>query len=80
MGHPFGGLEIVQEGRDLNQVIENLKAQGLAVEGEFGIELTEAGRVVRSTVAYRPREGIFSKIARIVSVKVDLSLKDLFPK
>ncbi len=48
--------------------------------GRIRDELTEAGRVVRSTVKYRPREGIFSKIARIVSVKVDLSLKDLFPK
>jgi hypothetical protein len=78
LGHPFGAFEIVDSGTNLAETIASLKAQGFMVQGEIGLELTESGRAVRSTVKFSPREGIFSKIARVLSIKVDLSMKDLF--
>jgi hypothetical protein len=58
--------------------MEQLKAGGYAVEGEFTMELTEEGKAVRQTVKIRPSEGLLQKLSRLMSVKVDLNLRDLF--
>ena len=63
---------------DIHDVVETLQESGFLVEGEFGIELTEDGKSVRSTVRFKPKEGLIQKISRIFSVNVDLSLSDLF--
>jgi hypothetical protein len=78
LGHPFGPPELVDPKADLLDTIASLQEEGLLAEGELGIEITEAGRTVRSTVKFRPRESIFAKIAHVFSVKVELSIKDLF--
>jgi hypothetical protein len=41
-GHPLGSLEILQRG-DIGALCEELAAQGLVAEGEFGFELSETG-------------------------------------
>lgn len=78
IGHPFGELELVRPDVKLVDVVAALQEQGLVVEGEVGFELSPSGGNARATVKFRPREGFMSKLSRIVSLKVDVSLGDLF--
>lgn len=78
MGHPLAKNEIVDPVLEVAEVIQALKDKGYVAEGEFGVEITSEGRKVRQTVQFKPREGIFAKIARVLSVKIDLNLRDLF--
>lgn len=78
IGHPLGQLELVDPDTQLNVMIDALKERGLVVEGEHSIEMTEAGKNVRTTVKWKPREGFLSKLSRVFSMKLDLSLKDFF--
>jgi len=59
-------------------LIDALEEKKLCVEGEHCVELTETGRSVRTTVKWKPREGFIAKLSRILSLKLDLSLKELF--
>src|SRR5262245_39986648 len=59
------------------ETLEELKGIGYVADAEFGLEITEKGRAVRQTINVRPREGLINKISKIVSVKVNVSLKDL---
>src|SRR5262249_31528406 len=61
----------------LLETLEELKGIGYVADAEFGLEITEKGRAVRQTINVRPREGLINKISKIVSVKVNVSLKDL---
>jgi hypothetical protein len=78
IGHPLGQLELVSTDTRLDVLIDALEEKGLCVEGEHSVELTDAGRSVRTTVKWKPREGFIAKLSRIVSMKVDLNLRDLF--
>lgn len=79
-GHPFGELEIVEPSVRLNEMVIALQERGLLVEGEAGVEITEKGKSMRAQVRFKPREGLFTRLANVLSVKIDLSLKDLFKK
>jgi predicted methyltransferase len=63
---------------NVSQTVEALLEQGLLVEGEAGIEITPAGQSVRAAVRFKPREGLLSTLANIISVKIELTLKDFF--
>ena len=78
IGHPLGQLELVSADTKLDALIDALEEKGLCVEGEQSVELTDAGRSVRTTIKWKPREGFIAKLSRIVSMKVDLNLRDLF--
>lgn len=78
IGHPFGALEIIDQSSSLPDVINELQGSGLLVEGEAGIELTPGGRTVRAEVRFKPREGLLEKLSRVLSIKVDIALKDIF--
>lgn len=78
IGHPLGPLELLSPDTKLLDLVEALQDRGLCAEGEVGMELTEQGRTVRGTVRFKPREGLLSKLSNILSIKVDLSLKDIF--
>jgi len=77
IGHPFGPSELIASTAKLGELVDMLKERGLSTEGEFGLELTESGRASRATVKFKPREGFLSKLSNLISVKLDLSLKDL---
>jgi hypothetical protein len=79
-GHPFGALEIVDPQVRLTDMVGALQEFGLLVEGEAGVEVTEKGRTVRAAVRFKPREALLTRLANVLSVKLDLSLKDLFRK
>jgi hypothetical protein len=63
-------------GLRIGDTIDALREKGLLVEGEIGVEMTGAARSVRANIRFKPREGIVSKLANNVSIKLDL--KDLF--
>lgn len=76
LGHPFGDYEIVQSKTSINDMIDKLRERKLLVEGEIGFELTPEGESIRSTIRFKPREGLLSKIINRFSLNIDL--KDLF--
>jgi hypothetical protein len=76
IGHPFSKPELVSAMTPLPDLISALTDRRLLVEGETTIELSEEGRIVRTTVRFKPREGLVTKIINRMSVS--FSLKDLF--
>jgi hypothetical protein len=79
LGHPLGATELVRGPAGVRDVVEQLQDLGLLVEGEFGLEVTEAGTLARSTVRFRPREGVLSKLLQRLKVNVSISSKDFLP-
>lgn len=78
IGHPFGSSEIVPPNLNIRQTIEALQEMGLIIHGEVGLDLTNKGTDLRSVVRFTSQEGLLHKISRVLSVKVDLNLKDFF--
>lgn len=77
-GHPFGKNELTNS-RKIIDIIENMRELGLVTEGEFEtMVLTEDGVKERLAVKFRPRESIFKRISNLISIKVDINIKDLF--
>ncbi len=78
MGHPLAESELVHGLVDPLGIVEQLVDQGLLVEGEIGYEVTEDGTRQRTTVRFRPREGLISKILQRFNVKFEATanLKD----
>jgi hypothetical protein len=77
-GHPYGPLEILKQPASLLEVVDALKDRGLLTEVELGYEVSPNGNSYRAQVCSKPREGLVSKLSKIFSIKIDLSLKDLF--
>lgn len=73
LGHPLAAPEIVDANVKMSEMIDALKERDLVVEGEFGYEVTAEGKTVRSTVKYRPREGIFARIVDRTGINIDTS-------
>jgi hypothetical protein len=76
--HPLGNPELLKDPATLRETLEELRRVGYVADAEFGIEITEKGRAVRQNIKIRPRESLIDKISKVLSVKVDLSLRDLF--
>jgi hypothetical protein len=77
-GHPLGTPEILRDNASLMETLEELKGRGYVADAEYGIEITDKGREIRQNIKIRPREGLINKLSKIVSIKIDLSLKDFF--
>lgn len=77
-GHPLAPNEIVDPKADLLDLVAALSEKGLLVEGHASIEVSQSGHAVRSEVKFRPREGVMEKLSRMLSIKFDVSLKDIF--
>jgi hypothetical protein len=75
-GHPFAASEFVSPDVKLAEILDALVKKNLITEGEVAFELTPAGHSIRSTVRFKPRESLLSKI--ISRFNVSLNLKDLF--
>lgn len=75
-GHPFGENELTDI-KNITEVVDALKDKGLAVEGEFSLGITADGKEKRMLVKFSPRESIFKRLSNIISVKLDINLKDL---
>lgn len=76
LGHPFGNGELVEDAGGFVAAMSSLKDEGYLVEGEFGLEVSLAGRTVRSSIKVRPREGLLAKLLN--TVKISISPTDLF--
>jgi hypothetical protein len=75
-GHPFGQNELVPASGSLTALIDILQDRGYVIEGERTLEVTDAGKNIRETIKFKPRESLISKIINQFSLKIDL--KDLF--
>jgi hypothetical protein len=76
IGHPFGDNELVRGHANIAQLLDDLGSLGYVAEGEHGVEITPTGTTLRSTVKYRPREGIFQRILNRLSLSLSVSPKD----
>jgi hypothetical protein len=76
-GHPLGTPELFRDKATLLETLEELKGAGYVADAEIGLEITEKGRAVRQNIKIRPREGLISKISKVISVKISFSTKDL---
>ena len=77
-GHTPVPSELIPDARNLQDLLDGLKAQGYLAEGDFSLELAENGRVIRQNIRLRPSEGLIAKLSKVFSVKMDLNLKDIF--
>ena len=77
-GHPLAPNEIVDPRTDILDLVEALREKGLLVEGSTSAEVSQSGHLLRAEVKFRPREGVMEKLSRILSIKLDVSLKDIF--
>lgn len=78
IGHPLAPNEIVDPRADLLELVDALQEKGLLVEGSASIEVSQSGQAVRAEVKFQPREGVMAKISRVLAIKLDVSLKDIF--
>lgn len=72
LGHPYGPNQLVARDTNLFDTVIALKEEGYLVEGDFGEEITSAGRQVRSRIKFSPSEGLFHKLLNRVWVKIDI--------
>jgi hypothetical protein len=74
-GHPFGPTELIPALYSFTEMVRELQNLGLIAEREGGLEITEKGLSVRTTVRDKPREAlVFKTLNRISS---ELYLKSL---
>ena len=72
IGHPQGEMELIAQATRLPEVIDALQDRGFVVEGEIGLDLSPSGRQIRTSLKFKPREGLISKIISRFSINVDL--------
>ncbi|NTI16091.1 hypothetical protein G6L29_10635 [Agrobacterium rhizogenes] len=75
-GHEISENELLPEVADIPEMLEAFKSAGYIAEGEMSCEITPAGKSVRQSVKFRPRESLISKVIGQFSAKVNLDLKD----
>lgn len=68
MGHPFGDAEVVESAVEMKDLVDSLRDKKLIVEGEFGFEITPAGKSVRGLVKFSPREGLVTKLLNRITI------------
>jgi hypothetical protein len=74
MGHLVAPPELVNSAATLTDLIDLLQHSNLVVEGELGLEVTPAGTQVRSTVKFRPREGVVSRVLAKLGITVNFNV------
>jgi hypothetical protein len=72
MGHPHGQMELLPPETRLVDVVDALQERGLLVQGELGLEVGPQGRHIRTSLRFKPREGLLSKIINRFKFSVDL--------
>ncbi|OWK19863.1 hypothetical protein AJ88_38130 [Mesorhizobium amorphae CCBAU 01583] len=76
-GHLISPNTIVPDAASMTDMIDELQARGFVVSGETEIAIGPEGTTFRQTISHRPAEGLIERLSKIVSFKLDLSLKDL---
>jgi hypothetical protein len=72
IGHPQGEMELIPQDTTLPDVIDALQERGFIVEGEIGLELGSTGKEIRTSLKFKPREGLLSKVISRFSISSDL--------
>lgn len=76
LGHPFGVDELVPPDTAMTELLDQLKERKYVAEIDYGLELTDEGKQVRTQMKVKPREGLISKLINRVSVTINF--KSLF--
>lgn len=79
IGHPLGPAELITNSESVTAIVDQLCDRGLLVEGEIGLEVTNAGVQARAVVKFRPREGFLSKLLQRININASVSPKDFLP-
>ena len=79
-GHIISPNEILDSAADVKDIIDEFKRSGIISEGELSWELSDQGRAIRSTVRFRPSEGLISRLSKIVALRIDLNLDKILGK
>jgi hypothetical protein len=72
LGHPYGPTALVSENTKLTDMIDALGERGMIVEGEVGLEVGPGGKQIRTSLKFKPQEGLLSKIINRFSLNLDL--------
>jgi hypothetical protein len=72
LGHPYGPTALVSENTKLTDMIDALGERGMIVEGELGLEVGPGGKQIRTSLKFKPQEGLLSKIINRFSLNLDL--------
>jgi hypothetical protein len=78
LGHPLSQAELLPHMSHISEVVSELRRHGYVAEGEFGLEISSTGSTVRSSLKYRPREGLVSKVLNRFNINLSASPKDFF--
>lgn len=78
-GHNISESALLSDASQLPDILDGLSERGYILEGEFTNELTEEGKLYRQSVSVRPSESLFHKLSQLMSLKMEMNLKDLFP-
>ncbi len=81
LGHFYGALEHANTFQgSIPELLDELGALGYVAEGDHGIEITPEGRTVRTSIKFRPREGLVAKILGRMHFNLTVSPHDIIPK
>jgi hypothetical protein len=58
IGHPYGQMELLSSETPVADLVDALQERGLLVEGELGLEVGPEGRHIRTSLRFKPREGL----------------------
>ncbi|MDO5658616.1 MAG: hypothetical protein Q4G36_09885 [Paracoccus sp. (in: a-proteobacteria)] len=72
-GHIMTSNTILDSAADVHDIVNELRRSGLIAEGEMEWEVTEDGKKIRNSVKFRPSEGLISRIAKVFSLRIDIS-------
>lgn len=79
-GHEISENSLISDVHRLPDIVDELKSRGYLADGEFSMEVAGDGKTIRQNIRFRPSEGLISKIARLISVKVNITGKDFMDK
>jgi len=74
LGHPLSEPQIVPQGRGVSDIIASLKDSGYIVQGKTTWQIEEKGRLVRHELAYKPQEGIVTRLINWAKSKLPKDL------
>jgi hypothetical protein len=78
-GHVIAPNTIVPDADNIPDLMAEFRTKGLTLEANYeSEELTADGKTIRRALKVKPAEGLIERLSKIVSIKIDLNLKDLF--
>jgi len=71
LGHRVSGTTLVDDEQSIQNTVHALSEAGYLVEGDIGLEVSPEGRIFRSSVRFRPKESVLSKVLARLNINID---------